>query len=110
MGQRFGLPAMRMLRSVQGKPRSASRCPTGAGACRKHFSVRTGTVMERSKIPLQKWVVGIFLHLSSLKGVSSMKLHRDLKITQKSAWFMLHRIREAYEKPGIIDGWPGGNR
>lgn len=53
--------------------------------------------MERSKIPLQKWCVAIFLVTTSLKSVSSMKLHRDLGITQKSAWFMLHRIRQAYE-------------
>ena len=75
------------------------------GDCRKHFSVRTGTILERSKIPLQKWAIAIFLHLSSLKGVSSLKLHRDLKITQKSSWFMLHRIRKAYEsKKYLLDG------
>ena len=66
-------------------------CP----ACRRRFSVRTGTVMERSHIPLRKWAFAIYLTVTSLKGVSSMKLHRDLKITQKSAWFMAHRIREA---------------
>ncbi len=71
--------------------------PYWCGDCRRHFSVRIGTVLERSKIPLQKWAIAIYLHLSSLKGVSSMKLHRDLGITQKSAWFMLHRIRLAYE-------------
>lgn len=64
--------------------------------CRQHFSVRTGTVMAQSKIPLQKWVIAIYLQLTSLKGVSSMKLHRDLGITQKSAWFLSHRIREAF--------------
>ena len=58
--------------------------------------------MERSKIPLNKWAVAIFQFLSNLKGVSSMKLHNDLKITQKSAWFMLHRIREAYESQAPI--------
>ena len=79
--------------------------PYWCGDCRRHFSVRTGTVMERSKIPLQKWAIAIYLHLSSLKGVSSMKLHRDLGITQKSAWFMLHRIRQAYDtEPGKMAG------
>ena len=79
--------------------------PYRCSACKKYFSVRTGTILERSKIPLQKWAIGIFLHLSNLKGVSSMKLHRDLKITQKSAWFMLHRIRQAYEVAGDrLDG------
>ena len=77
---------------------SGKPMPYWCGDCRRHFSVRTGTVMERSKIPLRKWVIGIYLHVSSLKGVSSMKLHRDLKITQKTAWFMAHRIREAWEE------------
>ena len=54
--------------------------------------------MGRSHISYQKWAIGIYLHLTSLKGVSSMKLHRDLGIGQKAAWFMLHRIRDAYEQ------------
>ncbi len=49
-----------------------------------------------SKVPLQKWVIAIYLHLSSLKGVSSLKLHRDLQVTHATAWFMGHRIREAW--------------
>ena len=51
---------------------------------------------ERSKIPLRKWAIAIYLCLTSLKSVSSMRLHRDLKISQKTAWFMLHRLREAW--------------
>ncbi|MCY4148262.1 MAG: IS1595 family transposase [Gammaproteobacteria bacterium] len=51
--------------------------------------------MENSRIPLRKWAVAIYLYSTSLTGISSMKLHRDLKITQKSAWFMLHRLRKA---------------
>lgn len=58
-----------------------------------------GTVMESSRIPLQKWLIAIYLHVTSLKGISSMKLHRELEITQKSAWFLSHRIREAYDIP-----------
>ncbi|MDE2828425.1 MAG: IS1595 family transposase [Bacteroidota bacterium] len=65
------------------------------GACRRHFNVRTDTVMYRSNISLQKWVLAIYLHIKSRKGVSSMKLHRDIGITQKSAWFQLQRIRES---------------
>ncbi len=76
--------------------------PYWCGDCRQYFSVRTGTVMERSKISYDKWAVAIFQYLSNLKGVSSMKLHNDLGITQKSAWFMLHRIREAYESESPI--------
>ena len=63
--------------------------------CRGYFSVRMNTVMAQSKIPLRKWAIAVYLFATSLKGVSSMKLHRDLKITQKSAWFLAHRIREA---------------
>ncbi len=70
--------------------------PYRCGDCRKYFSVRTGTVMERSHIPLQKWVIGLYLMATNLKGVSSMKLHRDLKIRQSSAWFMAHRIRKSW--------------
>ena len=64
--------------------------------CRSFFSVRTGSIMECSAIPLRKWAIAIYLNATSLKGVSSMKLHRDLKITQKSAWFMAHRLRDAF--------------
>ena len=84
---------------------SGSSMPYHCGDCRRYFSVRVGTLMERRKIPLQKWAIAIFLETTSLKGISSMKLHRDLGITQKSAWFMLQRIRDAYEtvKP-TLDG------
>ena len=54
--------------------------------------------MERSHIPLQKWIIGLYLMNTNLKGVSSMKLHRDLGITQKSAWFMADRIRKTWEE------------
>ncbi|MDE0305114.1 MAG: IS1595 family transposase [Albidovulum sp.] len=66
-------------------------------SCRRYFSVRTNTVMAYSNLPLRKRAVGIYLQLTSLKGVSTMKLHRDLGIGQKAAWFMSHRIREAFE-------------
>ena len=79
--------------------------PYRCGDCRKYFSVRTGSVMERSHIPLQKWAIGLYLMATNLKGVSSMKLHRDLEITQASAWFMAHRIRKSWaENCGLFDG------
>jgi transposase-like protein len=62
--------------------------------CYKKFSVTVGTVFEDTKIPLQKWFMAMYLMTSHKKGISSMQLHRDLGITQKSAWFMLHRLRE----------------
>ena len=77
---------------------NAKPMPYWCSDCRSYFSVRTGTAIERSKIPLRKWAIAIYLCLTSLKSVSSMKLHRDLKISQKSAWFMLHRLREAWAR------------
>ena len=64
-------------------------------ACREPFSVLVGTVMERSHIPLNKWVLGFHLMASSKKGISAHQLHRMLGVTYKTAWFMAHRIREA---------------
>ena len=65
--------------------------------CRKRFSVRVGTILEGSHLGYQTWALAIYLLTTSLKGVSSMKLHRDLNITQKSAWFLAHRIRQTFE-------------
>ena len=65
--------------------------------CRKHFSAKTGTVMQGSNIGYQAWLIAIYLFTTGIKGTSSMKLHRDLGITQKSAWYMSHRLRQAFE-------------
>ena len=65
------------------------------GDCRKQFTVTVGTVFERSKIPLNKWVLATHLMSASKTGISAHQLHRMLDITYKSAWFMCHRIREA---------------
>ena len=80
--------------------------PYWCSDCRSYFSVRTGTALERSKVPLRKWAFAVYIVTTSLKGVSSMKLHRDLKVTQKTAWFMLHRLREAWAtgSEGMFDG------
>ena len=83
---------------------SHPKMPYRCRDCRSYFSVRTGTPMANSKIPMQKWAIGIYLCLTSLKSVSSMKLHRDLEISQPSAWFMLHRIREAWADESDDDG------
>jgi len=64
-------------------------------SCREQFTVRVGTVLEKSHIPLHKWLAGFFMMCSSKKGVSAHQLHRSLKLSYKSAWFMAHRIREA---------------
>ena len=64
--------------------------------CKRYFSVRTGTVMQSSKLGYQTWALAIYLLNTGIKGTSSMKLHRDLGITQKSAWHLAHRIRETW--------------
>lgn len=63
--------------------------------CKKDFTVRTGTVYERSHIPLHKWMYAMYLLMTARKGISSMQLAKEIGITQKSAWFMLGRLREA---------------
>lgn len=65
------------------------------GECREQYSATVGTVFERSKIPLHKWLLAMQLMCSSKKGVSSHQVHRTLGVTYKTAWFMTHRIREA---------------
>ena len=80
--------------------------PYWCADCRSYFSVKTGTAIARSKVPLRKWAIAIYLCLTSLKSVSSLKLHRDIGVSQPTAWFMLHRIREAWagENSAPFDG------
>ena len=70
--------------------------PYWCGGCRSYFSVRTNTAMQNSRVPLRKWAIAIYLCLTNLKSVSSMKLQRDIGVSQPTAWFMLHRIRQAW--------------
>ena len=65
--------------------------------CKRQFSVKVNSVMHGSKLGYRKWAIAIYQITTSLKGVSSMKLHRDLNVTQKTAWHLLHRIHEAYK-------------
>lgn len=67
--------------------------------CRRQFTVRTGQVMERSHVPLAKWVLAYHLMAASKKGISAHQLHRTLKVAYNTAWFMAHRIREAMTDP-----------
>ncbi|GAB4361165.1 MAG: IS1595 family transposase [Oricola sp.] len=76
--------------------------------CRKPFSVTVGTVFERSKIPLNKWVLASHLMAASKKGMSAHQLHRMLGVTYKTAWFMAHRIREAMAEDVKSSGPMGG--
>jgi transposase-like protein len=74
--------------------------------CREQFTVTVGTVFERSKIPLNKWMLAVHLMCASKKGMSAHQLHRMLGVTYKTAWFMCHRIREAMrdENPEPMGG------
>lgn len=91
--------------STHTREASHKTMPYWCSDCRSYFSVKTGTPLASSKIPLRKWAIAIYLCLTSLKSISSMKLHRDLDISQKAAWFMIHRIREAW-MPDADDGKP----
>ena len=82
--------------SIQVRPTRKPQ-PFRCRGCRFDFSVKTYTVMHGSRVPLSKWGLAAFLMSTNLKGVSSMKLSRDLGVTQKTAWFMAHRIRLAWE-------------
>jgi len=84
----------------------------------KYFNVRTATIFEDTKMPLQKWFMALYLFSSHKKGISSHQLAKDLDITQKSAWFVLHRLRYAFNHPvfkekleGVVEAdetWIGG--
>ena len=79
--------------------------PFRCNSCKKQFSAKTNTVMRGSKVGYQKWVITLYLMTTNLKGVSSIKLHRDLGVTQKTAWHMVSRIRKAYEEVNeLFDG------
>ncbi|MBI1985394.1 MAG: IS1595 family transposase, partial [Rhodospirillales bacterium] len=75
-------------------------------SCKKQFTVTVGTIFERSKVPLNKWVLAFHLMCSSKKGISAHQLHRTLGVTYKTAWFMAHRIRETMkdDNPGALGG------
>jgi transposase-like protein len=72
----------------------------------KYFNVRTGTLFDNTKVPLQKWFVAIWLATSHKKGISSLQLSRDIEVTQKTSWFMLQRIRKCfrYESLSSLSG------
>ena len=80
--------------------------PYRCRACGRRFSVKIGTVMEGSNLGCQTWAIAIYQLTTSLKGVASTKLARDLGITQKSAWHLAHRIRLAFTQPGGLFAGP----
>ncbi|WP_428541181.1 IS1595 family transposase [Rhodopila sp.] len=92
-------------RCGEGARRYATKRPgrfrCGNPACRKDYTVTTGTVMESSHIPLHKWLMAFYLLSASKKGMSSLQLMRSLGVTYKSAWFLSHRVREAMKAGGL---------
>ena len=81
------------------------KMPYWCSDCRKYFSVKTGTLMESSKIGYKKWLMAIYLMGTSLKGVSSKKMGNDISVQQRTAWFMGHRIRQAWaENASVLFG------
>jgi transposase-like protein len=84
-------PACQEAKRITPRKGGFFRC----NACKADFTVRTGTIFERSHIPLHKWIYAMYLLMTARKGVSSLQLGKEIGVTQKSAWFVLHRIREA---------------
>jgi transposase-like protein len=81
-------------------------CKNGKYKCdatNKYFNIRTGTIFQDSKLPLRKWIMAIYIFSSHKKGISSYQLGRDLAITQKTAWFVLHRLRYAMSQGSMWD-------
>jgi transposase-like protein len=76
--------------------------------CQLDFTIRTGTIFERSHIPLHKWIYAMYLLVTARKGVSSMQLAKEIGVTQKAAWFMLQRLREACQDDRSKDNRLGG--
>lgn len=81
----------RIAERPNGKPQ-----PYHCRECRKYFSVKTHTVMQSSKLPMSTWTIAFYIVSTGLRGTSSMKMHRDLGVTQKTAWHLAHRIRETW--------------
>jgi transposase-like protein len=94
-------PHCQEAKRITPRPKGFYRC----NACKKDFTVRTGTIFERSHISLDKWLLAMYLLMTARKGVSSLQLGKEIGVTQKSAWFMLQRIREACgNDPTVLRG------
>src|SRR4051812_4191207 len=100
--------AVEGLVKVEGKKRSHRPGLWYCNACKGQFTATVGTVFERSKIPLSKWWLAVYMLASSKKGISTHQLHRSLGVTYKTAWFMTHRIREAMRSGDLAPLGSGG--
>jgi len=83
---------------IKARPEGFYRC----NDCRKDFTVCVGTIFERSHVPLHKWIYAMYLLVTARKGISSLQLGKEIGITQKSAWFVLQRLREACADNGSM--------
>jgi len=88
-----GLCGSLRVRRLEGKMVGYFQC----NDCRKKFTVRTGTIMERSYVPLHKWLLAFHLMAASKRGMSAKQMERMLGVTYKTAWFLCHRVREAMD-------------
>ncbi len=95
--------------ALQGEAHRAGVYQCNETECREQFTVTVGTVFERSKIPLTKWLMVVFLMAASKKGMSAHQIHRMIGVSYKSTWFMCHRIREAMKSSpnGLLGGGSG---
>jgi transposase-like protein len=75
--------------------------------CRKPFSILVGTIFERSQVPLSKWLIALYMMSASKNGVAAYEIHRTLGVTNKTAWFMMHRICEAMKRGGPVETMQG---
>ena len=91
-------PACRGGERITARKSGFYRC----NACQLDFTIRTGTILERSHVPLHKWIYAMYLLVTARKGISSVQLHAEIGVTQKSAWFMLHRLREACKGQNLM--------
>ena len=89
------------------KRRTKKPQPYRCRSCRYDFSPKTGSLMQGSPLPYRTWVIAIYILTTGIKGTSSMKLHRDLKVSQKTAWFLAHRIRETWNKNNRMKPFEG---
>ena len=98
---------LRALRSTATREAPGGRpLPYWCSDCRRYFSVRTGTALEHSKVPLRKWAIAFYLEATSPKGISSIALGRAVGVRQATAWFMLHRIREGWPRDAKVRNRP----
>src|SRR4051794_1457525 len=97
------------ITKLEGKAHRAGLYQCNEVECREQFTVTVGTVFERSKVPLTKWLAALFLLTGSKKGISAHQIHRTLKVTYKTAWFMMHRLREAM-RPAEFTPMGGGGK